>query len=119
MLYVLGILLTTFLVINIIIVPLKIIYFILLFIAIPLLPSCIATEALVNGANPIPDAQITNSSWFNDWHGPQHSRLHSTSGAGGWLCSTAEKDASTPSMYLQVCFNNNIIIMCYCTKCSR
>jgi len=60
------------------------------------------SSALVSGANPIPDAQITASSMYDDWHGPRRARLNTVSGTGGWLCSTEEKLAVPPSMYLQV-----------------
>jgi len=74
------------------------------------LPSCPVREALVNGANRIPNAQITVSSMYDGNHGPQHSRLNSTSGAGCWLCSTTEKLATPPNMYLQVRSHNTVLL---------
>ena len=65
-------------------------------------PTCTTRETLVSGANPVPDAQLTSSSMWNDWHGPRHARINVVSGSGGWLCSDEERLAQTPSMYLQV-----------------
>ena len=67
------------------------------------LPSCTARDPLVSGTNPVPDAQLTASSVYgDDWNGPHRARINVVSGSGGWLCSTEEKLAQPPSMYLQV-----------------
>ena len=74
--------------------------------------SCDVGEALVSGPNPIPDAYMTASSEYNDFHGPRHARINSTSGIGGWLCHTNESTAPEPRMYLQVCvpYTNTITL---------
>jgi len=64
--------------------------------------SCDVEEALVSGNNPIPDAQITASSWVDDDRAPRQARINNTAGLGAWHCS-AEHDAPEPRMFIQVC----------------
>ena len=75
--------------------------------------TCVVEEALVSGNNPIPDAQITASSEYNDFHGPRYSRINNTAGGQAWLCSTAEMTAPEPRMYLQVCSPVAVKEFCY------
>lgn len=70
-----------------------------------LVSSCGANTPLVSGTSPIPDAQMTASSEYDDWHGPRHARLNNIGSAGCWLAGNAEKQNLNyvPGMYLQVC----------------
>jgi len=64
---------------------------------------CEVEEALVSGSNPIPDDHMTASSEWDLNHGPRFARMNNTAFPGGWLCSSAERDAPEPRMYIQVC----------------
>jgi len=66
-------------------------------------PLCDVEEALVSGNNPIPDAQITASSWFDDDGAPRQARINNTGGRGAWISNTTDLTAPEPKMYIQVC----------------
>ena len=67
-------------------------------------PLCDVEEALVSGNNPIPDALITASSWFDDDGAPRQARINNTNGSrGAWVCDAIEPNAPEPRMYIQVC----------------
>jgi len=67
-------------------------------------PICDVEEALVSGSsNPIPDAQITASSWSDDTCAPRQARISNTGGRGAWLSSSTDYLAPELSMYIQVC----------------
>jgi len=66
-------------------------------------PSCRVEEALVNGTNPIPDAQTTASSEYNSKCAARQARINNTIDCEGWVCSIEEYEAPEPRMYIQVC----------------
>jgi len=61
---------------------------------------CIEKTALVSGTNPIPDASITASSIYDDWHAAKYVRLNNVEGATCWLAD--ESEWSPPTAYIQV-----------------
>jgi len=67
-------------------------------VSFPLGLSCAAEEALLDGANPVPDSYFTATSY---WSGrdPLFARLSATS---HWAPSSAQGYAIPPSFYLQV-----------------
>jgi len=67
-----------------------------------LAPSCAAEAPLVSGNTPVPDAQMTASSEYDNYHGPRRARINNTAGSSCWLCSTNETNAPEPRMYIQV-----------------